>query len=169
MPITEFPAGAARQHHARAVGYLRTQHLSAQSVVSRPGPPHHDAPQARARPQSPADGRADLVLGARGDCRPTRTAVTWSSRRRRCAALTKLSDEVVTTGVRRVLDTVGHRDVAAVALKADRAILAGTGGKQPLGVFGQAGQHVTGAVNIDPDRRRRPGRRRRRARRASPT
>ena len=39
--------------------------------------------------------------------------------------------------------------IAAVALKADRAILGGAGGKQPLGVYGQAGQHVTGAVTID--------------------
>ena len=36
-----------------------------------------------------------------------------------------------------------------MALKADRAILGGTGGKQPLGVFSQAGQHVIGAVTID--------------------
>ena len=37
----------------------------------------------------------------------------------------------------------------AVALTADRAILNGAGGKEPLGVYGQAGQHVAGPIDID--------------------
>ena len=68
---------------------------------------------------------------------------------KKCAALTRLSSEVVDDSDPSVLDTVGTAMTRAVALKADRAILGGTGGKQPLGVFSQAGQHVIGAVTID--------------------
>ena len=44
---------------------------------------------------------------------------------------------------------VGTSMTAAVALTADRAILSGQGGDAPVGVFSQAGQSVTGPIDID--------------------
>ena len=68
---------------------------------------------------------------------------------KKCAALTKLSNEVIDDSDPSVLDAVGTAMTRAVALTADRAILGGAGGKAPLGVHGQAGQHVVGVVTID--------------------
>jgi HK97 family phage major capsid protein len=58
----------------------------------------------------------------------------------------KLSSEVIDDSSPSVLDVVGTRMVAAVALAADHAILAGKGGKEPTGIYGQALQHVVSAT-----------------------
>ena len=68
---------------------------------------------------------------------------------KKVATLVRLSNEVIDDSSPSVLDVVGTRMVASVALTADRAILGGAGGKAPLGIFGQASQHVAGAVTID--------------------
>ena len=68
---------------------------------------------------------------------------------KKVAELVKLSNEVIDDSDPSVLDTVGTAMTRAVALTADRAILNGAGGKEPLGVYGQAGQHVAGPIDID--------------------
>ena len=68
---------------------------------------------------------------------------------KKVAELVRLSNEVIDDSDPSVLDTVGTAMTRAVALTADRAILNGAGGKEPLGVYGQAGQHVAGPIDID--------------------
>ena len=69
---------------------------------------------------------------------------------KKVAELVRLSNEVVADSSPSVLDTVGTAMVRAVALTADRAILAGSGRKGPQGVYAQAGQHVVSAtITID--------------------
>ena len=53
------------------------------------------------------------------------------------AALCTLSNEVVADSNANALDSVGSKMVRSVALAADRALFAGTGGKQPLGILNQ--------------------------------
>ena len=151
MAITEFPAGglgSAVTPEAWATYVL--QHLSAASVVLASGATRITTNQKILHvPRVVADGSADwfgeLEVINVGD--PNGDELTLTPKK--CAALTQLSDEVINDSAPSVLDTVGSSMVAAVALKVDRAILGGTGGKQPLGVFGQAGQHHAGTVSID--------------------
>jgi HK97 family phage major capsid protein len=65
---------------------------------------------------------------------------------KKCSTLAKLSDESVSDSDPAVLDVVGTQLTKAVALEADRAILTGQGGKEPAGVFAQAGGHVISAT-----------------------
>src|SRR5262249_14236485 len=57
---------------------------------------------------------------------------------KKCATLAKLSDEVVNDSTPSVLDSAGSAMVRAVALECDRAMIAGTGGKQPTGLLNLA-------------------------------
>ena len=57
---------------------------------------------------------------------------------RKVAKLVKLSNESVNDSDPAVLDVVGTAMVRGVGLEADRAMFAGTGGKQPLGILNQA-------------------------------
>ena len=68
---------------------------------------------------------------------------------KKVAELVQLCNEVISDSDASVLDAVGTAMTRAVALTADRAILNGAGGKEPLGVYGQAGQHVAGPIDID--------------------
>src|SRR5690242_7000471 len=61
---------------------------------------------------------------------------------KKCAALTRLSDESVSDSAPDVLDAVGSAMTKGIALEADRAILTGANPKGPVGVYGQAGGHV---------------------------
>jgi HK97 family phage major capsid protein len=54
------------------------------------------------------------------------------------AALVTLSNEVVADSNASVLNSVGNKMVQSVALEADRAMFAGTGGKQPTGLLNLA-------------------------------
>jgi HK97 family phage major capsid protein len=54
------------------------------------------------------------------------------------ATLVTLSNEVVTDSNANVLNSVGEKMVRAVALEADRAMFAGTGGDQPTGILNVA-------------------------------
>jgi HK97 family phage major capsid protein len=65
---------------------------------------------------------------------------------KKVATLCKLSDESVSDSDPAVLDVVGTQLTKAVALEADRAVLTGQGGKEPAGVFAQAGGHVISAT-----------------------
>ena len=167
MPITEFPAGGlgSAVTPEQWAAYV-LEHLSAQSVVLASGATRiTTALRAIHVPRITADGSADWFAELEeidvGD--PTGDELLLTPKK--CAALTRLSNEVVDDSDPSVIDSVGTAMTRAVALKADRAILGGAGGKEPLGVYGQAGQHVVGAVTIDSlidaaglvERRRRAG------------
>jgi HK97 family phage major capsid protein len=68
---------------------------------------------------------------------------------RKCSELVRISSECVDDSDPSVLDAAGSAMVRAVALTCDRAFLNGAGGKEPLGVYGQAGQSVVGPIDID--------------------
>jgi HK97 family phage major capsid protein len=57
---------------------------------------------------------------------------------KKAAALVTLSNEVVTDSSPSVLNAVGNKMVKSVALEADRAMFAGTGGDQPTGLLNLA-------------------------------
>lgn len=151
MPVTELPApglGAGITPEAWA-GYV-LEHLSAQSVVLASGATRITTAQKILHvPRILADGSADWYseLEEIGPGDPTGDELELIPKK--CGALTILSNEVVNDSSPSVIDAVGTAMTAAVALKVDRALLAGAGGKEPLGVFGQSGQHVAGAITID--------------------
>src|SRR5262249_7906611 len=64
---------------------------------------------------------------------------------KKVAAITTLSDEVISDSSPSVLDAVGGAMTKAVALKADAGLLMGGGAKGPTGGDSQAGQHVVSA------------------------
>jgi HK97 family phage major capsid protein len=64
---------------------------------------------------------------------------------KKVAAITTLSDEVISDSSPSVLDAVGTAMTRAVALAADAGILTGAGGKAPSGIYNQAGGHVVSA------------------------
>lgn len=151
MPVTEIPPGglgSAISPEQWAAYVL--EHLSAQSVVLASGATRITTAQRVVHvPKITADGSADWYaelseIGA-GDPQGDELILTP----KKCAALTKLSDEVVSDSSPDVLDAVGTAMTRAVALVCDRAFLNGAGGLEPLGVFAQAGQHVAGPIAID--------------------
>ena len=151
MPITEYPVGglgSAITPEQWAAYVL--EHLSAASVVLSSGATRITTDlRAIHVPRITADGSADWFAELEeidvGDPNGDELLLTP----KKCAALTRLSNEVVDDSDPSVIDSVGAAMTRAVALKADRAILGGAGGKEPLGVFSQAGQHVAGPVTID--------------------
>ena len=151
MPITEVPPGGLGSAIApEAWAAYLLEHLNAQSVVLASGATRITTAQRIIHvPRITADGSAawysELEEIGAGD--PTGDELIMQPKK--VAALTKLSDEVVTDSSPSVLDAVGTSMTRAVALVADRAFLGGAGGKAPLGVFGQAGQHVAGPIDID--------------------
>lgn len=151
MALTELPPGGlgGAVTPEEWSQYVLT-HLSAQSVVLASGATRIDtALRAVHVPRVLTDGTAAWFaeLEEITEAGPTGDELVLTPRK--VATLVSLSNEVVDDSSPSVLDTVGTRMVAAVALTADRAILNGPGGKAPTGVFGQAGQHVAGAVTID--------------------
>jgi HK97 family phage major capsid protein len=126
------------------------EHLSAQSVVLAAGATRVDtANRVIHVPRVLTDGVASWyseleTITADG---PTGDDLVLTPRK--CATLVNLSNESVEDSSPAVLDVTGTAMVRAVALEADRAILSGTGGKQPTGVVSQAGGHVTGGISID--------------------
>lgn len=151
MPVTEVPAGGLGSAIApeQWAAYV-LQHLSAASVVLASGATRIDtALRAVHVPRVLADGGADWYgeLEEITENGPDGDELLLVPKK--VATLTKLSNEVVADSSPSVLDTVGTSMVASVALTADRAILSGTDPKGPVGVYSQAGQHVTGAVTID--------------------
>jgi HK97 family phage major capsid protein len=151
VPVTEIPAGGlgAAITPEQWASYV-LEHLSSQSVVLASGATRVTTGQKIIHiPRITTDGAADWYseLEEIGPGDPTGDELVLTPKK--CAALTKLSDEAVTDSSPSVLDAVGTAMTRAVALVCDRAFLAGAGGKEPLGVFGQAGQGVVGAVTID--------------------
>lgn len=151
MPVTELPApglGAAISPEAWSQFVL--EHLSAQSVVLASGATRVTTAQKILHvPRILADGSAGWYseLEEIGPGDPTGDELVLTPKK--CGALTTLSDEVVSDSSPSVIDAVGNAMTAAVALKVDRALLGGLGGKEPIGVYGQAGQHVVGVIDID--------------------
>ena len=150
MPITEVPPGFGSAITPEAWQTYILQHLSAASVVLASGATRIDTAQRVVHvPRVTADGSAAFYneleeIGA-GD--PTGDELLLSPKK--CAALTRLSNEVVDDSSPSVLDAVGTSMVKAVSLVVDRAILTGSDPKGPQGVYPQAGQNVVGAVTID--------------------
>lgn len=151
MPITELPPGGIGSAISpeQWASYV-LEHLNAQSVVLASGATRiTTANRVVHVPRVTADGSAgwfsELEPIDVGDPQGDELVLTP----KKCAALTQLSDEVVSDSSPDVLDTVGTAMTRAVALVCDRAFLGGAGGKEPLGVFGQAGQHVAGPIAID--------------------
>lgn len=151
MAITEVPAGgfgsAITPEEWQA--YI-LQHLSAASVVLASGATRIDTALRTVHvPRVLSDGTASWFgeLEEITEACPNGDELILTPKK--VATLCRLSNEVITDSQPSVLDSVGSAMVAACALTADRAILNGSDPKGPVGVYGQAGQHVTGAVTID--------------------
>jgi HK97 family phage major capsid protein len=151
VPITEAPGGFGHGITPEQWASFVLEHLSSQSVVLASGATRIDTPNRVVHvPRVLTDGTADwfseLDTITAGD--PTGDELVLTPKK--CAAITTLSDEVVSDSSPSVLDAVGTAMTRAVALKADAGILTGAGGKGPVGVYGQAGQHVVSAsITID--------------------
>jgi HK97 family phage major capsid protein len=151
MPITEAPGGLGHGITPEQWASFVLEHLSAQSVVLASGATRIDTPNRVVHvPRVKTDGTADwfneLDTINVGD--PTGDELILTPKK--CAAITTLSDEVISDSSPSVLDAVGTAMTRAVALKADAGIIAGGGAKGPTGVYGQAGQHVVAAtITID--------------------
>lgn len=125
-------------------------HLSSQSVVLASGATRIDtALRAVHVPRVLSDGTAAWYaeLEEITEAGPTGDELVLTPKK--VATLVRLSSEVIDDSSPSVLDVVGTRMMAAVALTADRAILTGADPKGPQGVFAEAGQHVAGPITID--------------------
>jgi HK97 family phage major capsid protein len=152
MPITEAPPGGfghgiTPEDWAK---YVLT-HLYFQSVVLASGATRIDTVfRAVHVPRVKTDGSAGWFaeMETINVGEPTGDELLLSPKK--CAALTQLSQEVVADSQPSVIDAVGTAMTRAVALKADAGILSGAGGKEPTGVYSQAGAHVVSAtITID--------------------
>jgi HK97 family phage major capsid protein len=137
VPVTEFPAGGlgsavTPEEWARYV----LDHLSHASVVLASGATEirTSAKQVHV-PRILTNGTAawydELEPIAEGA--PTGDELVLTPKK--VATLANFSDEVVSDSSPSVLDTAGTAMTRAVALEADRAMFAGTGNKQPLGLL----------------------------------
>jgi HK97 family phage major capsid protein len=150
VPITEFPAGGLGSGITpEAWATYVLQHLSAASVVLASGATRVTTAQKIIHiPKITSDGSASWYSELEEITEGGPAGDELILQPKKVAELVKLSNEVIDDSDPSVLDAAGTAMVRAVALTADRAFLNGTGGKQPLGVFGQAGQHVAGAITI---------------------
>jgi HK97 family phage major capsid protein len=147
-PITELPPGGfghgiTPEEWAK---YVLT-HLYFQSVVLASGATRIDTIYREVHvPRVKTDGVAEWFgeLETLNVGEPTGDELVLQPKK--VAALTTLSQEVVSDSSPSVLDAVGTAMTRCVALKADAGILTGAGGKAPTGVYGQAGQHVVSAA-----------------------
>ena len=137
MPVTEFPAGGlgAAVTPEEWASYV-LDHLSAASVVLASGATEIRTSSKQVHvPRVLTNGTAawysELEPIAEGA--PTGDELVLTPKK--VATLANFSDEVVSDSSPSVLDTAGTAMTRAVALEADRAMFAGTGGKQPLGLL----------------------------------
>jgi HK97 family phage major capsid protein len=151
MPINEAPGGFGHGITPEEWAKYVLTHLYFQSVVLASGATRIDTIYRAVHvPRVKTDGVAEwfgeLETLNVGD--PTGDELVLTPKK--VAAITTLSQEVVTDSSPSVLDAVGTAMTRAVALKADAGILTGAGGKAPTGVYGQAGAHVISpTVTID--------------------
>jgi HK97 family phage major capsid protein len=149
-PVTEVPPGLGSAVTPEQWATYVMEHLSAQSVVLASGATRITTAQRQVHvPRLTSDGTAAWFseLEEITEAGPTGNELTLVPKK--CAALCKLSSEVIDDSEPSVLDAVGTAMTRAVALTADRAILNGSDPKGPVGVYGQAGQHVVGPITID--------------------
>lgn len=150
MPVTEVPPGLGSAITPEQWATYVLEHLSAASVVLASGATRITTAQRQVHvPKVTSDGSAAWFseLDEITETGPTGTELVLVPKK--CASLARLSSEVIDDSEPSVLDAVGTAMTRAVALTADRAILTGADPKGPVGVYGQAGQHVVGAVTID--------------------
>jgi HK97 family phage major capsid protein len=139
VPITEFPAGGLGAGFAPEewAAYV-LENLSAASVVLASGATEiRTTGKAVHVPRFTGDAATawyDELEPIGEGCPPGNELVLTPQK---VAALCTLSNEVVADSNANVLDSVGSKMVRSVALAADRALFAGTGGKQPLGILNQ--------------------------------
>jgi HK97 family phage major capsid protein len=151
MPITEAPGGFGAGITPAQWASFVLENLSAQSVVLASGATRIDTPNRVVHvPRIKAAGGAEwfneLDTINVGD--PTGDELVLTPKK--VAAITTLSDEVISDSSPSVLDAVGTAMTRAVALKADAGIIAGGGAKGPVGIYGQAGNHVVSPeITID--------------------
>jgi HK97 family phage major capsid protein len=151
MPITEAPGGFGHGITPEAWQAYVLEHLSAQSVVLASGATRIDTPNRvvhvpRIKSDGGAEWAAEMDVLTVGE--PTGDELVLTPKK--VAAITTLSDEVISDSSPSVLDAVGTAMTKAVALKADAGILTGAGGKAPTGIYGQAGNHVVSPeITID--------------------
>jgi HK97 family phage major capsid protein len=136
MPITEAPGTLGGAFTPEEWSQFVLDHLSAESVVLASGATEvRTAAQTIHVPRVTGDGGvgwyAELEPIGAGD--PTGDELVLTPKK--CAALTTLSNEAVEDSNPDVLDAVGNSMVRAVALEADRAFFAGTGGEMPQGLL----------------------------------
>jgi HK97 family phage major capsid protein len=150
-PITEAPGGFGHGITPEQWAAFVLEHLSAQSVVLASGATRVDTANRLVHvPKIATDGTAEWYGEAETLTAGEPTGGELVLTPRKCAAITTLSNEVVTDSSPSVLDAVGTAMTRAAALKADAGILTGAGGKAPTGVYGQAGQHVVSPnITID--------------------
>jgi HK97 family phage major capsid protein len=151
MPITEAPGGFGHGITPEEWAKYVLTHLYFQSVVLASGATRIDTVfRAVHVPRVKTDGAAGWFseMETLNVGEPTGDELLLTPKK--CAALTQLSQEVVADSQPSVIDAVGTAMTRAVALKADAGILTGAGGKEPSGVYAQAGAHVIAAtVTID--------------------
>jgi HK97 family phage major capsid protein len=151
-PITQLPPGGFGEAISPEewAKYVLT-HLYFQSVVLASGATRIDTIYRQVHvPRVKTDGQAgwfsQLETINAGD--PTGDELLLTPKK--VAAITTLSQEVVADSQPSVIDAVGTAMTRAVALKADAGILTGAGGKEPTGIYGQAGAHVVSPkITID--------------------
>jgi HK97 family phage major capsid protein len=136
VPITEAPGTLGGAFTPEEWSQFVLDHLSAESVVLASGATEvRTAAQTIHVPRVTGDGGvgwyAELEPIGAGD--PTGDELVLTPKK--CAALTTLSNEAVEDSNPDVLDAVGNSMVRAVALEADRAFFAGTGGEMPQGLL----------------------------------
>jgi HK97 family phage major capsid protein len=151
MPITEAPGGFGHGITPEQWAAFVLEHLTAQSVVLASGATRIDTPNRVVHvPRIKSDGTAEWFneLDTISTTEPGGDELVLTPKK--IAALATLSDEVISDSSPSVLDAVGTAMTRAVALKADAGIIAGGGAKGPVGVYGQAGNHVVSAsITID--------------------
>lgn len=140
MPITEFPAGGlgSAVTPEEWASYV-LDHLSAASVLLASGATEiRTSAKAVHVPRLLTSGTASWYseLEEISEGAPTGDELVLTPKK--VATLAKFSDEVVSDSSPSVLDTAGQAMVRGVALEADRAMFAGAGGKQPLGLLNAA-------------------------------
>jgi HK97 family phage major capsid protein len=142
-PITEAPGGFGHGITPEEWAKYVLTHLYFQSVVLASGATRIDTIYRAVHvPRVKTDGAAgwygEVETLTAGE--PTGDELLLTPKK--VAAITTLSQEVVADSQPSVIDAVGTAMTRAVALAADAGILTGAGGKAPVGVYGQHGQHV---------------------------
>jgi HK97 family phage major capsid protein len=146
VPVTEVPPGLGSAITPEQWSQYVLTHLSEQSVVLASGATRIVTGQRVVHVPRVGAASADWFGELEEITEQGPSGDELKLQPLKVATISKLSDESVSDSDPDVLDVVGTQLTRAVALEADRAILTGQGGKEPVGVFGQAGGHVISAT-----------------------